>query len=158
MTKTIRCITLAGDTIEIPVNQIQERPAAYGFIVHDSKLLLYRASGSGTLSLPGGKIENGETAMEALAREVREEFGMVIVEPRPLFKQDAYYFDERKQQGYHATAEYFRCRVECDNQGPVIKGQPEVDQPIWQPLQHIDPLAFHVSGRESIQKFLALIT
>lgn len=158
MMKTIRCTTLAGDTIDIPVNQIQERPAAYGFLLHEQKVLLYRASGSGTLSLPGGKIEKGETATEALAREVHEEFGMDIVEARPLFKQDAFYFDERKQQGYHATTEYFRCRVECDSQGPMIKGQPEVDQPIWQPLEHLDPLAFHVSGRESIQKFLALIT
>lgn len=155
---TIRCITLAGDMINVPVDQIQNRPAAYGFIVHDQKLLLYRAKGSGTLSLPGGKIEAQETAVEALAREVREEFGMKIKQPQPLFTDETYYYDERKQQGFHAVMQYFCSGIITDQAGPVVLGQPEIAESIWQPLREVRSADFHVSGRAAIEKFLAMVT
>ena len=39
--------------------------------------------GAGLWSLPGGRIEPGETDAEALVREMREETGLVV-EPGPL--------------------------------------------------------------------------
>ncbi len=43
-----------------------------------------RAPSAGTWSLPGGRIEQGETPEAAAVREVREETGLVVHEPRHL--------------------------------------------------------------------------
>jgi len=56
---------------------------AVGAIVFDSDgrvLLVERGSppGAGLWSVPGGKVERGETLAQAVAREVREETGMIV--------------------------------------------------------------------------------
>jgi len=56
--------------------------AAVGAIaVRDGALLLIRrghAPSRGRWSLPGGRVERGETAREALVREMAEETGLVV--------------------------------------------------------------------------------
>jgi 8-oxo-dGTP diphosphatase len=59
-----------------------------GAVVKDSggRLLLIKRGhepGAGLWSLPGGRIEPGETDAEALVREMREETGLTV-EPGPL--------------------------------------------------------------------------
>jgi ADP-ribose pyrophosphatase YjhB (NUDIX family) len=51
-------------------------------VVRDGELLMIRRGhgpAGGTWSLPGGRIEHGETAAEALVREVGEETGVEVV-------------------------------------------------------------------------------
>jgi len=56
---------------------------AVGAIVYDrsGRVLLIergRPPGAGSWSVPGGKVESAETLAQALAREVREETGLVV--------------------------------------------------------------------------------
>lgn len=147
---TIRCFDLQGREHEVERSDISWRPAAYGFVVRDGAVLLYTAAGSGTLSLPGGKIEIGEKAPDTIRRETLEEFGITVVAEEQLPSDDVYYFDERKQQAHHATVAYYRCRVISD----AVIGQPEVTEPIWMQLNQLRPEDFHVSGRRAIQWFI----
>lgn len=57
--------------------------ACVGAVVHDAagRLLLVRRGhepGRGLWSLPGGRVEPGETDARAVEREVREETGLVV--------------------------------------------------------------------------------
>jgi mutator protein MutT len=54
------------------VKQIDIHKAA-GIIIKDKKLLITRSKGKTAFISPGGKIEGGESAPEALVRELKEE-------------------------------------------------------------------------------------
>lgn len=59
------------------------RVAAYGVIVHESRILLCRLSGKvpqaeGRWTLPGGGVEFGEHPEATVVREVDEETGLVV--------------------------------------------------------------------------------
>ena len=60
------------------------RKRAETYIVKDSKLLVAIGTKSGNPSLPGGKIEKGETAKTAAERETLEEVGIKINLIKPL--------------------------------------------------------------------------
>ena len=66
-------------------------PAVSALIVKDGKVLLVKRGcepNRGLWSLPGGSIELGETAREAVAREVLEETGLTIEVGEPAGVHD----------------------------------------------------------------------
>lgn len=84
-------------------------------IVHDSsgRILLLRrpqrAVAGGSWTLPGGKIDYGESPDTAAARELREETQFTAEHLRFLFYQDS---PPLTPGGMHALNLYFTCNVE----------------------------------------------
>ena len=73
-----------GDT---PVNgqRYTLRPGAYAILPRDGKILVtYQGEPHDEIQLPGGGIDHGEGAIQALHREVFEETGYRIANPRRL--------------------------------------------------------------------------
>ena len=73
-----------GDT---PVNgtRYQHRPGAYAILPRDGRLLLtYQGDPHFQIQLPGGGVDPGESPVQALHREVFEETGWCIANPRKL--------------------------------------------------------------------------
>jgi 8-oxo-dGTP diphosphatase len=57
------------------------------FVIQDDRILLIekkRGLGAGKINGPGGKIDPGETALEAVIRETREELHITPHQPRKL--------------------------------------------------------------------------
>ncbi|WP_381792883.1 NUDIX domain-containing protein [Streptomyces niveus] len=61
-----------------------------GIVIEDGQILMLDqdTDGSRSWSLPGGKVENGETLEEALVREMREETGVDVEVGRLLYVCD----------------------------------------------------------------------
>jgi 8-oxo-dGTP diphosphatase len=52
------------------------RDSAFAIILHSNQVLLVKARDKNNWQLPGGRLESGETPVEALLREVKEETGL----------------------------------------------------------------------------------
>ena len=82
----------------------QPIPAVGAFIIRDGKILLIRRAYepcAGKWSVPGGTIKLGETAIDALRREVFEELG---VRPKSIRLLDIYEYISMDEDGrikYH---------------------------------------------------------
>lgn len=82
MTQTVICRDMDGGQHEVPVDELSWRPAAYAIVINDDKLLLLKQYNG--YDLPGGGIDLGELPEEAVIREVHEEAGLVVANPRLL--------------------------------------------------------------------------
>lgn len=80
-------------------------------VIIDNGRILAAQRGRGELAggweFPGGKLEPGETAAEACAREIREELAVSIADVAPFVKLDYTY------PSFHMHLETFTCRIEA---------------------------------------------
>jgi ADP-ribose pyrophosphatase YjhB (NUDIX family) len=102
----------------------------------------------GTWDLPGGFADPGETAEEALRREVEEELGLRVVSTRYLCSHPNTY--EFQGMRYATMDLGFICRVEDTESAKIAKS--EVRQLLTVPLADIDIARF---GFASVGKIIA---
>ena len=98
-------------------------------VVHEGRVLLVRRGREplkGHWSLPGGLLELGEPLMDGVAREVREETGL-IVEPLELVELlDRVHRDGERVRYHYVIADYV-CRVT----GGELKAASDADAVRW---------------------------
>ena len=100
------------------------------FIVRPNEVLLIlkkRGLGNGKINAPGGKIEPGESPLQAAIRETQEEVGLTPRDPR---HSGELFFQFTDGFGIHCTV--FRAEG-CD--GTAVETEEAV--PIWTPLDAI---------------------
>jgi ADP-ribose pyrophosphatase YjhB (NUDIX family) len=130
--------------------------ATAAFLVRpDGTVLFIRRAhepAKGTLAIPGGFVDEGETAEDALRREFREEVG---IEPGPLqflcSHPNTYHY---KRVTYPVLDFFFTARAGGDEQAMTLDGVAECH---WLDPRTVNPaeLAFP-SMSFALQQFLAL--
>lgn len=76
-------------------------------IVSDGKLLAMHDERSPYYYLPGGRVKMGETAEQAILREVREELAITPAIVRPLWLNQAFFTEDVDHLNYHELCVYF---------------------------------------------------
>jgi len=89
------------------------------------RLLLVRKTGTSAFMQAGGKIDPGETALDALCRELAEELGLAIAPSAPAYL-GCYRATAANEPGHLVEAELFRLRL---NQPGAMAA--EIAETIW---------------------------
>ncbi len=118
----------------------------------DGQVLLVRKRATNMFMQPGGKIDFGETPIQALCRELHEELGISIA-PENLNPAGVYTAPAAHEPGYIVQAEIFHCVWAAS-----VRPAAEIEEIIWvnpasvghvplAPLtrDHVLPLAIHLA-------------
>ncbi len=102
------------------------------------------------MSLPGGHIELGETAEQALIREVKEEVGLNVIIVRFIHYQDAIYSNEFWKAKHFVFLD-FLCQAESDK---VKVDQTEIQDYMWVDPKKATGMVLESFTRKTIARYL----
>ncbi len=92
-------------TVKMDAGIFNYRVAAV--MIHDGKLLAMKDERSPYYYLPGGRVKLGETAEDAVLREVREELGIEGRIARPLWLNQGFFTEDTCGERFHEICLYF---------------------------------------------------
>lgn len=101
----------------------------------DSYLLIDRAVEPFGFACVAGHIDEGETEVEALVREVKEESGLTVVSSKLLFEEEVH--DNKCSKGINVHYWYL---YECEVTGSFIENVRETKSIGWYTLDEIKKL------------------
>ncbi|WP_236235151.1 NUDIX hydrolase [Pseudomonas faucium] len=101
------------------------RIAAALLIDPQGRTLLVRKRGTQAFMQPGGKIDAGETPVQALARELHEELGLSI-DPAQAIPLGQFSAPAANEPGFEVQAQLFR--VDCAEQ---VVPAAEIEEVVW---------------------------
>lgn len=129
--------------------------ATAAFIVNDRRELLVVRRGKepakGTLDLPGGFCDMGETAEEGMCREIREETGLDVTDVRYLFSSPNVYM--YSGMGVHTLDMDFL--VPIHGTVPAVHAADDAAEALWIPFSQVRPEDFGLTSiRNAVVRFL----
>lgn len=115
----------------------QDRPAAFGVAVRDGLIAVVRVTKPGKapwLDLPGGALDPGEDASQAVVREFAEETGLVVT-PGEMLDRAAQYFFSADGAPYRNVGPLFVVEVTAGD--PALKIEDDHELQWIEPVQAV---------------------
>ena len=155
---TIKSWNLHDEIIDVPKSWLRFRPAAYGIVIHDKRILVARERNIEKYMLPGGGLDIGEASATAVRREIMEETGF-DVRPTGLFRvlENFFTFDKGDEEAFQGVSFFYLCElVNASDASSVPKWQDtaEVCEVAWIEIDKLEKHAFMNIHDRVISMFL----
>jgi len=147
MEREIVCTDLNGNTVSVPKSKLAFRPAVYGVIIEDGKVLLSKQWDG--YDFPGGGIEIGESIVDALKREVREETGLEVEVGKILACESSFFKYRFEDKCVQSILIYYSCKRtggELTTENFDEKEKEYADMPEWINIEDIEKIKFYNSA------------
>lgn len=133
------------------------RASTAAFILNGKgELLIARRAkepAKGTLDLPGGFVDNEETAEQGMVREIKEETGLEITTENIEYLFSVPNVYRYSGMDIHTLDLFFLCHVEGE---PTVKAEDDAAELTWLPLREVYVERFGLrSIRQAVHRFLA---
>ena len=143
----VTCYDIKGNAYQVPADQLTFRPAVYGVIIQDEKILLSRQWEG--YDFPGGGINLGESNQVALRREVYEETGLEVDVGRVLFANSSFFKMPEHGKNVHSIHMYYACEVTGGALSTAHFDEHEkqyAKMAEWVPIDRFSQLKFYTSA------------
>ncbi|HEV7449064.1 MAG TPA: NUDIX hydrolase [Candidatus Paceibacterota bacterium] len=117
-------------------------------IEHDGKVLACRGIGDTVWEFPGGRLDNGEEPVDALAREIKEEIGLILTNTKPIYVCRSYHYKSEKWRiflGYSANV---------TNIADLAPDPKEVEESRWFTREELKTLPMFDDCRAAADEYL----
>ena len=133
MSSLISCITVQGDLAEVPESEISFRPAVYGILIENRRVMLQQHPETGLWHPPGGILLDGQTPERGVRAYFRTATGYLPDLTGLVYLEEQYRLDE-KDRAWHLSVFYYGLeRAIGSTVG--LAGVSESMRPEWVPLQ-----------------------
>jgi 8-oxo-dGTP diphosphatase len=130
------------------------RLAAYALVVHDAHVLLTQLAEAtpapGAWTLPGGGIDPGESPLAAVVREVHEETGHELLDPRLLDVHSSSFVGRApsgRLEDFHGIGLVYRAAVSEVREPRVLEVGGSTAAAAWVPVADVPGLPMGRRGR-----------
>lgn len=131
--------------------EYKKLPCVRGVIRNDKGLFAF-VDVKGQYFLLGGGIEAGESAEQALIREVQEEIGAKVVIGKKIGMAADYVFGKKENAYFHKVGTFFEAKLEGE-----IKGGIEADHKlVWSTIEDAEPYIKQKSQSWAVKEFLKI--
>lgn len=144
MEEEIICTDLNGNTVSMPKSKLAFRPAVYGVIIEDGKVLLSKQWDG--YDFPGGGIEIGESIIDALKREIREETGLEVEVGKILACESSFFKYRFEDKCVQSILIYYACKRtggELTTENFDENEKEYADMPEWIDVADIEKIKFY---------------
>ncbi|MDX2319349.1 MAG: 8-oxo-dGTP diphosphatase MutT [Moritella sp.] len=121
---------------------------AAGIIVRDQQVFLSKRSSQqhqgDKWEFPGGKVESGESALEALTRELKEEVNLEVLNAQAFYQLEFDYGDKVVQLDFYLVDRFAGC-------GEGLEGQ----QTAWVNIKDLANYTFPAANQVIVELLMA---
>jgi len=151
MKKSIICHDIKGEKYEVFAEDLNFRPAVYGIILKDEKILLCRIFDG--YDFPGGGIKKGDNIEQSLNREIYEETGISVQPDQIVSVNEDFFISIENKRKLHSILIYYLCKQPQGNISTDFFDEDEIKimkEAEWVDLKNIKNIKF-MNGIDSIK-------
>lgn len=143
----IICETQDQEFIPVQVTRLTQRISGYG-IAKNQRGVLVTQQHLPLWEFPGGQPRKGETLLEGLVREFKEETGIIIRPLRLILVRESYYLTP-SQKVYHSFQNFFTVEIGVDQS--VLRKKAKT---CWMPVEELNRNNMNIGAYAALQHLL----